>query len=213
MTVLRTRDLSLREVHDLFRFQRQYSNSFLPLLNFEDVTLAEQQELIQIQTYFDYYLTEGETSEGQVKLVAISPLLKLAGYYQPPIQIKVEDAIAKIDIKDDDTTITGRLDLLAINRSKPIGTHTFLWILLIETKKGLADPLAGLPQLLTYAHKGLANQKPVWGLTTNGVRYQFVYIQAGDSPIYQLMPTLNLFESEDAAQLLQVLKSILQGSI
>ena len=172
MTVLRTPDLSLREVHDLFRFQRQYSNSFSPFLTFEEVTLAEQQELIEIQTYFDYYLTEGDTSEGQVKLIAISPLLKLAGYYQPPIQIKVEDAIAKIDIQDEDTTISGRLDLLAINRSQSTGPRTFLWILLIETKKGLADPLAVLPQLLTYAHTGLAHQEAVWGLTTNGVRYQ-----------------------------------------
>ena len=140
-------------------------------------------------------------------------MLKLAGYYQPPIQIKVEDASAKIDIEDDETTISGRLDLLAINRSQSTGPRTFLWILLIETKKGLADPLAGLPQLLTYAHTGLAHQEAVWGLTTNGVRYQFVFIQAGDSPIYQLMPTLNLFESEDAAQLLQVLKSIRQEAI
>jgi len=78
----------------------------------------------------------------------------------------------------------------------------------IECKNSEVDPLGGLPQLLTYAYKSLARQPRVWGLTTNGARYQFVYIQQGNPPIYQLMPFLNLMESEPAVQILQVLKAI-----
>ena len=65
-----------------------------------------------------------------------------------------------------------------------------------------------LPQLLTYAYECLEHQFAVWGLTTNGREYQFVYIQQGNPPTYQLMPLLNLMESERAIELLQVLKAI-----
>lgn len=48
----------------------------------------------------------------------------------------------------------------------------------------------------------------MWGLVTNGQLYQFVYIQQENYPIYQLMPLLNLMESQRAIELLQVLKAI-----
>ncbi|PSP23374.1 MAG: restriction endonuclease subunit R, partial [Cyanobacteria bacterium SW_5_48_44] len=49
-------------------------------------------------------------------------------------------------------------------------------------------------------------------LTTNGRHYQFVYIQRGNPPSYQLMPFLNLMEPEPPSQILQVLKAICQQS-
>jgi hypothetical protein len=82
------------------------------------------------------------------------------------------------------------------------------WVLVIESKNSSIDLSAGLPQLLTYAFKSLAYQESVWGLVTNGLRYQFVYLRQATPPTYQLMPDLNLFETERAIQLLQVLKAI-----
>ena len=108
----------------------------------------------------------------------------------------------------EDTSITGRFDLIAVNKDKPIANDVNFWVLVIEAKLCLADPLAGLPQLLTYAYKSLERQESVWGLATNGVRYLFVYIQPGNAPTYQYMPLLNLLESSSAIQLLQVLKAI-----
>lgn len=45
-------------------------------------------------------------------------------------------------------------------------------------------------------------------MVTNGLRYQFVYLRHDEQPTYQLMPLLNLNESPDAIELLQVLKAI-----
>jgi len=178
------------------------------LLSLAPVTADERQELLQIRNDFDDYLTEGEVSEGQVRLIAVAPLLRLAGFYQSPIQLRVEKGIDRINIESEDTSITGRFDLIAVNKDKPIANDVNFWVLVIEAKQSLADPLAGLPQLLTYAYKSLERQKSVWGLATNGVRYQFVYIQPGNPPTYQYMPLLNLRESSSAIQLLQVLKAI-----
>ncbi|WP_448267625.1 restriction endonuclease subunit R [Nostoc sp. DSM 114159] len=210
MTILNARNLSLEEVHRLFGFQRQYNDSFSNYLSLEPLTEAEQQELKQIQHDFDRYLTIGKVSEGQVKFLAVAPLLRLAGFYRYPIEIILEENIANIEVEDEDIKIKGRFDILAVNKAKTTKAQTYFWVLLIESKNCQVDISTGLSQLLTYAYKNLDNQKSVWGLTTNGRSYQFVYIEQGNPPIYYLLPELNLMERERSSQLLQVLKAICQ---
>ena len=79
---------------------------------------------------------------------------------------------------------------------------------MIESKNSGINALMGLSQLLTYAYQNLKYQDTIWGLTTNGMHYQFVNIQGGNTPTYQLMPLLNLMEPEPSILLLQVLKAI-----
>lgn len=132
----------------------------------------------------------------------------MAGFYRSPIQITLEENIADIDIEDEGTKIIGRMDILSVNKVQKITANVYFWLLVIETKNSLADVLVGLPQLLTYAFKSLEHQSSVWGLETNGARYQFAYLQPGSPSTYQLMPLLNLMESEPSTQILQVLKAI-----
>jgi hypothetical protein len=134
--------------------------------------------------------------------------MRLAGFYRSPIKMRLEENIARINIIDEDTNITGRLDILAVNKTIATTTNIPFWVLVIEAKNSEIAPSAGLPQLLTYAYKSLERQRVVWGLTTNGAHYQFVYIQQGNPPIYQLMPFLNLMDLESSVQILQVLKAI-----
>ncbi|NEO73535.1 restriction endonuclease subunit R [Moorena sp. SIO3H5] len=208
MKTLNPSNLSLDDVHRLLNLEEDYDGSFTPLLSLEPLTDVEKQELVQINNDFRPYLRSGKVSEGQVKLVVIAPLLRLAGFYHYPITICVEEGIAEIDSEEEETRITGRLDILAINNQQPTPANNYFWVLVIETKNSLVDVTAGLPQLLTYAYKSLEHQKSVWGLVTNGLRYQFVYLQQEASPTYQLMPLLNLMESESCLQLLKVLKAI-----
>ena len=120
----------------------------------------------------------------------------------------MEEDIADIDIEDESIRITGRMDILAVNKAQQTTANVNFWLLVIETRNSLADVLSGLPQLLTYAYKSLDHQTSVWGLTTNGRSYQFVYLQPGNPPTYQMMPELNLMETERSTQILQVLKAI-----
>ena len=208
MTALNAKNLTLSEVLRLLKFQKLPNGSFTPLLSLEPLTEFEQQELIQTCEDFDSYLTDGKVSEGQVKLVSVGPLLRLAGFYRSPIKMFLEEGIADIAVEDEGATITGRLDLLAIDKNTLTTTDVPFWILVIETKNSAIDVLAGLPQLLAYAYKSLEHQTSVWGLVTNGARYQFAYIQSGTLPTFQLMPLLNLMDCEPAIQILQVLKAI-----
>ena len=209
MTTLNAKNLTLNEVHHLLKLNKLANGLFTPLLPLEPLTEEEQQELAQIRSDFDSYLTESRVSEGLVKALTTFPLLRLAGFYRPPLKISLEQDIANILIEDEDTTITGRLDILAVNKAQPAITDAFFWVLVIESKNSSAAPSAGLPQLLTYAYKSLERQEVVWGLVTNGELYQFVYIQQ-EPPTYQQMPILSLMDVKPSMQLLQVLKAICQ---
>jgi hypothetical protein len=179
---------------------------------FETLTLlpldpAEIRELLNIRSEFDRYLVEGSVLESQVRLLAVNPLLRLSGFHQAPITIRVEAAIAPIDLPD--SRITGRMDLLAIRKAQSPDQPDF-WVLVVESKESGADAMQGLAQLLTYAYSSLSQQRSVWGLTTNGISYRFVQIESGQPPRYWLMPELNLLDTAPAKQLLQVLKAICQ---
>lgn len=134
----------------------------------------------------------------------------LSGFHNPQIKINLEVGIADIDIEDAETKIKGRMDILAATCCREEVTVTALWVLLIESKNSSIDASEGLAQLLTYAYTGLTHQDSVWGVTMNGMDYQFVWVKNGETPTYQLFPKLSLLYPEQSIQLLQVMKAIFQ---
>jgi hypothetical protein len=208
MVILTAKNLSLKQVHNLLHFEEEFDGSFTSVLSLEALTDAERQDLIQIRHDFRAYLVDGKVLEGQIKLLAIAPLLRLAGFYRSPVKMTLEENIADILIEDEDTKITGRLDILAINKDESTAKDVAFWVLVVEAKNSSVSSFEGLPQLLTYAYKTLEHQKVAWGLTTNGMDYRFVLLRQGNPLTYQQMPLLNLMDSESAIQLLQVLKAI-----
>ncbi|KAB8335122.1 restriction endonuclease subunit R [Scytonema tolypothrichoides VB-61278] len=200
--------LSLNDVHRLLKLQKQSNGLFTDFLSLEPLTDFEQQDLSRIRSDFERYFNAGKISEGLVKFLTLAPLMRLAGFYDAPIRLTMEDVIA-IAIEDEDISIRGRMDILAVNNAQATTAPPF-WILVIETKNSLVEVFEGLPQLLSYAFKSLEQQTSVWGLATNGLRYQFVHLKQGTPPSYQLMPSLSLNESEASIRLLQVMKGICQ---
>ncbi|MEH1774001.1 restriction endonuclease subunit R [Nostoc sp.] len=198
--------LSLNDVHRFLKLEKVSNGSFTDFLRLEPLSDFEQQDLLRIRNDFDRYLSAGKISEGLVKFLTIAPLMRLSGFYDVPIRLTMEDSIA-IAVEDEDKRITGRMDILAINNPQSNIAPPFL-VVVIETKNSAIEVGEGLPQLLTYAFKSLDQQPSVWGLVTNGLRYQFVYLRRDEQPTYQLMPLLNLNESPGAIQLLQVFKAI-----
>jgi hypothetical protein len=216
MVTLKARKITLEEVHRLLGFVPRFDGSFAPYITLNPLTEPEYQELLQIRSEFRQLLMSGKVSEGQVKLLSVAPLLRLAGYNRAPIELKAEEDISRIYVEDEDTYITGRLDILAVNRQLSGIVQTPLWILVIESKNVEASEFVGVAQMLTYAHTSLEQQNRVWGLVTNGATYQFFYIQRDEILTYEMMPTLSLLEHDGrrptvghrATQLLQVLKAI-----
>ncbi|MBW4684927.1 MAG: restriction endonuclease subunit R [Komarekiella atlantica HA4396-MV6] len=200
--------LSLNDVHRFLKLEKFSNGSFTDFLSLEPLSEFEQQDLLRIRSDFERYLSARKISEGLVKFLTIAPLMRLAGFYDVPIRLTMEDSIA-IAVEDEDKKITGRMDILAINSSQTNTAPPF-WVLVIETKNSAINVIEGLPQLLTYAFKSLEEQPSVWGLVTNGQLYQFVDLRRDQQLTYQVMTLLNLTESEGAIKLLQVLKAICQ---
>ncbi|MEH2007899.1 restriction endonuclease subunit R [Nostoc sp.] len=204
--------LSLNDVHRFLKLEKLSNASFVDFLSLEPLSEFEQQDLLKIRNDFDRYLSARKISEGLVKFLTIAPLMRLAGFYDVPIRLTMEDSIAmpaavNNAVEDEDRRITGRMDILAINSPQSNVAPPF-WVVVIETKNSAIEVGEGLPQLLTYAFKSLEQQSSVWGLVTNGLRYQFVYLRRDEQPSYQLMPLLSLNESPKAIELLQVFKAI-----
>lgn len=208
MVVLNAKNLTRGDVHRLLGFEPRLNGAFTPLLKLQTLTEAESQELLNIQQEFLKYWEESKISEGQVRFISVAPLLRLAGFNQPPIRLNIEEDIDRVYIEDEDTYVTGRFDIIAVQREQDRELIVPLWILVVESKNSEASESTGVAQMLTYAYSSLEHQNQVWGLVTNGVIYQFFYIQKGTPATYQFMPTLNLFENDRAMQLLQVLKAI-----
>ena len=203
MVTLQAKNLTLNEVHQLLDLQPSVQRvRFTDVLNLPDLT---EWKMAKIRIDFQAYWQAGKVLEGQVQLLVLAPLLRLAGYYRSPVQLSLEQAIAEIMLDEEDTKITGRLDLLAARRD----AVTPLWVLVVESKNSQVDALNGLPQLLTYASQSLTSQESVWGLATKGFSYYFVRLISGETLSYQLLPELNLLDSDRALVLLQVLKGIL----
>ena len=211
MTItLDARNLRLKEVQKLLKLTEELNDSFTSLLTLKNLTEFEHQELQFIRNVYHEYYSEDKISEGQIKFLFLAPLMKLAGFYQPSIKITLEENIADIYVKDEDTNIKGRMDILAVSKTQESIVTTPFLILVIESKNSSFNALEGLPQLLTYAYKSLDNQTSAWGVTTNGMDYQFVYMQQGNPSVYQLLPKLDITRSTSSIELLQVLKSICQ---
>ncbi len=215
MSKLNARKISLAEVHRLLNLEERFNNlSFNSFFSLEPLTDFEKQELWQICQDFQRYLTAGKVNEGQVKFLALAPLMRLSGFYKAPLEIKLEQDIEDIAIEDEGIVITGQFDILAVNNAETETSPGF-WVLVIEAKNSSIEVRTGLPQLLTYAYTSLKNQQSVLGLITNGLRYEFVSLQQGNPATYELLPDLILTNSKQAIQLLQVLKAIckLQSAI
>jgi hypothetical protein len=204
---LEASQLSLNDVRRLLKLERQTEGGFADFFSLEPLTDFEQQELLLIGNHFWRHLEAGKVSAKLVKFLVLSPLMRLAGFFDIPIVLTMEDSIP-IEVEDGDTLIKGRLDVLAVNQPDAELAAAQFWILVVEAKNSAIDPWAGLPQLLNYAYKSLQQQSSVWGLTTNGRNYQFVYLTRGNPCTYQILPDLSLTDRERSLLLAQVLKAI-----
>ena len=204
---LEASQLSLNDVRRLLKLEEREGDAFTDFFSLEPLSELEQQEILKIRTDFRRYLSAGKVSAKLVKFLVLSPLMRLAGFFDIPIVLTMEDSIP-IQVEDGDTLIKGRLDILAVNQPDAELAAAQFWILVVEAKNSAIDPWAGLPQLLTYTYKSLQQQSSVWGLTTNGRNSQFVYLTRGNPCTYQILPELNLIDRERSLLLTQVLKAI-----
>lgn len=98
--------LSRRESRDFFA---QWYDQ-LPENNSSDLTNLEI-----LWRHYIYHRSGGHLLESTVMLLLVSPLLTIAGLYDPPFRIKAQESIA-INVSDSEETLQGRIVVLIFRR-------------------------------------------------------------------------------------------------
>ena len=197
--------LTLRTLRQTFGLRLDSNDRFFDewLNNAPTLTEAERQGLDRLTRNYTYLSLEEPPLEEMVKLVVISPLLDLAGFYQFPFLVKAEVSTS-IEVADEANVmaVQGRIDILVIQDR--------FWILVIESKPARLDVTAGIPQALTYLLSASNLQSSCYGMVTNGREVLFLKCDRQQSvPQYTKSHTYRLLENRaERIQVLQGLKQI-----
>jgi hypothetical protein len=120
---------------------------------------SEKAALDQMRQRYVYQRSEGQLLEGTVTLLLASPLLAIAGFYDPPFRIRAEESVL-LTLDDGEEVLQGGIDALVLLNQ--------LWVVVLESKKTALSVWAALPQALAYL---MANPQPEhssFGMVTNG---------------------------------------------
>jgi predicted type IV restriction endonuclease len=196
--------LTLSTLRQNFGLRLDSSDRFFDewLNNAPTLTEAELQGLNRLARNYTYLSQEEPPLEEIVKLVVVSPLLDLAGFYQFPFLVKAEVS-TNIEVADEANTrlVQGRIDILVIQDS--------FWILVIESKPARLDVTAGIPQALTYLLSAPNLQSSCYGMVTNGREVLFLKCDRNKSvPQYTKSHTYRFLEN--TAERIQVLRGLKQ---
>ncbi|ARV60479.1 type I restriction endonuclease subunit R [Nostocales cyanobacterium HT-58-2] len=198
---IQSRDISLYELEEKFGLQLVTNpNCFTEWT--EDLPLLTDVEKLSLERVRSNYLNltkRRPMSEEAVKMVVLSPLLDLAGFYQPPFEIETETS-TEISAEDEGVVVQGNIDVLVLNKR--------LWILVIESKSTKFDVLTALPQALAYMLDTPNIEQPTFGLLVNGREFVFVKLVQQEKPKYARSYALSIERDAEFQQVLNVLKRI-----
>jgi hypothetical protein len=138
--------------------------------------------------------------EQAVKLIVLSPILAMAGFYRSPFRILPESSI-QIALEDEDEILRGRIDVLVVQDQ--------LWILVIESKEAGFSLKEAIPQALSYMMANPALTKPTYGLCTNGSEFRFLKLVKQPSAQYGFSDLLTLQRrGNDLYEVVKILKRL-----
>lgn len=198
------RNLTLADLRQNFGLQLDTTDDYFknwldqsPQLAPEEITALDR-----LATNYEYLTQADSPLEEVIKLVVLSPLLDLAGFYRSPFLPKTEVSTS-LEIADDPDVnpIQGKIDVLILQES--------FWVLIIESKPARIDVTAGIPQILTYLLSAPLNHIP-FGMIINGREVMFLKLNRSTSqPQYLKSMAYRLLDSPpERVQILQALKHI-----
>lgn len=204
---IRSSEVSLEALESHFGLTLTENPAFFPEWQTSEVKLTESevQRLNQVKRHFRYLLRQPPVLEGAVKMVVLSPLLELAGFYDPPFQIRSEAEIS-ISSKDPDTetVVRGAIDILVLMEK--------LWLLVIEAKMSDFSLTKALAQTLNYM---LASSEVVtFGMITNGTDFVFLKVNTEETAAYSSSRVFSLLSpTNELIDVLTILKTLGQKII
>lgn len=193
---------SLADAESRLSLQRNEDEHFFAewQIDLPDLTAAELSAVDQLRRRLLYHRSDGELLEGAVALLVVSPLLDIAGFYDPPFKIKAETTV-ELSVDDGEEILRGRIDVLILQNR--------LWVAVLESKRTSISTRSALPQALVYMMSRPETRQPLYGVLTNGDDVVFVKLVNQPTPQYQLSRAFSLYTLASELRLaLQVLKRL-----
>jgi hypothetical protein len=197
--------LSLTDVEFRFGVKRIENPDFFAewQQKLPELTILEKEMCDRIRKSYLYNRTSGML-ESAVNLTVISPLMYLAGYFDPPYRLETEVPVEVIG-EDEGVVYRGRIDALVLQHS--------LWIVVLESKGTKFNFFEAVPQALTYMMGSPNLDKPIFGMVTNGDGFLFIKLQKEPVAEYDFSTDFSLFgrPHNELYQVLQVMKRLGQS--
>ncbi|NEO98793.1 MAG: type I restriction endonuclease subunit R [Symploca sp. SIO2E9] len=164
------------------------------------LSTAEQIALDELRRRYLYQRSQQHLLEGTVTLLLASPLLTIAGFYDPPFKVRAEESV-QLRLDDGEEILQGRMDVLILLNQ--------FWVVVLESKKTALSVWAALPQTLAYLMANPQPEQPSFGMVTNGDDILFVKLVQKLQRNYGLSRVFAPFtSSRELYSALQILKRI-----
>jgi Type I restriction enzyme R protein N terminus (HSDR_N) len=200
--LIQAKDVTLAQLSEKFGLERTEEDNFFREWqdDLPELSTLEKQSLNEVKSEY-LHLSKYPLLEPIVKMVVLSPLLKVAGFYRPPFYLAAEKEI-EITSDDEGTVVRGRIDILVF--------HPQFWILVIEAKKTEFSLDGAIPQTLGYMLANPSLEKPAFGFITNGSEFQFLKLTKQEKPIYARSYPLSIYRGDDLYRTVSGLKRLAQ---
>jgi hypothetical protein len=202
---------SLEDLERNFGVSRSPNPNFFPewQTNLPALLESDTIALNQVRDRFRYQRKQGPVGEGTINAIVVSPLLGLAGFYDPPFTLRSEASISlktTVQIEDEDGAfqpqiLRGRIDFLVLQDQ--------FWQAVIESKETTFDIEMGIPQILAYMMAAPNQQDITFGMVTNGNHFAFIKLKRGESSEYDFSDTFSMLpQTNRLHDVLQILKRV-----
>ena len=200
MQIIQAEKMNLYDLTQQFNLNLVEERSFFEewWQHLPEITLEEKQKLDRVKASY-FHLAMRPMLEDMVKMVVLSPLLDMAGFYLPPFYSTSEQSV-EIVAEDEGVKIRGRIDVLVLQDK--------LWILVIESKRSGFSLELGIPQILAYMLASPQRDKPLFGMVTNGSNFIFLKTIKQEQFLYSFSDEFTLRRGDDLYTVLAILKNI-----
>lgn len=159
---------------------------------------AESTALDDLRRRYLYQRSESQLPEGTVTLLMVSPLLTVAGFYDPPFKVRTEASV-QLSLADGEEVLQGRIDVLVLLDQ--------LWVVIVESKQTALSAWTALPQTLAYLMANPQPERPSFAMVTNGDDIFFVKLVQQPQPRYAVSRVFApLADKGELYSALQILK-------
>jgi hypothetical protein len=200
--VLQAKNVTLTQLRESFGLVPELDDDFFREWqdNVPELEAEARVSLEEVKADF-LHLSRYDLLEPIVKMVVLSPILRLAGFYRDPFYVMAEKKVELLS-EDGDLLVRGMVDLIVF--------HPKIWIVSVEAKRSYYSLEAAIPQALFYMLGQATEEQAVFGLVTNGREFQFLKLVKGQVSRYGLSYTLSLNRNGDLVQVVRSLRRLAQ---